>query len=147
MNEFMKTAIEEAETGIRKGHGGPFGCVIVKDGKIVGKGHNEVIKQQDPTCHGEMMAIHDACKTLGTFDLTGCELYTTASPCPMCLGAILWSNIKKFYYGCTVEDSGNIGFRDDIFYSAPEYTAEEMERERCLEVFREYQEKKDKTAY
>ena len=91
MNEFMKTAIEEAETGIRKGHGGPFGCVIVKDGKIVGKGHNEVIKQQDPTCHGEMMAIHDACKTLGTFDLTGCELYTTASPCPMCLGAILWS--------------------------------------------------------
>ena len=84
MNPFMKIAVEEALNGIRAGHGGPFGCVIVKDGQIVGRGHNEVVRQKDPTCHGEMMAIHDACQKLGTFDLTGCELYTTAEPCPMC---------------------------------------------------------------
>ncbi len=138
MNEFMKIAIKEAQKGIHQGHGGPFGCVIVKDGIIIGKGHNEVLKQNDPTCHGEMMAIHDACNNLGTFDLTGCELYTTAAPCPMCLGAILWSNIKKYYYGCNTSDTEKIGFRDNIFFSNPIYSAEEINRNECLAIFQEY---------
>ena len=95
MNKYMRMAINEARKGIRNQHGGPFGAVIVKDGVVVGKGHNEVLKNNDPTCHGEMMAIHKACKKLKTFDLTGCELYTTGEPCPMCMSAILWANIDK----------------------------------------------------
>ncbi|MCI6722600.1 nucleoside deaminase, partial [Treponema porcinum] len=92
--DFMKEALSEAYNGIENRHGGPFGTVIVRDGKIVGRGHNKVLLNRDPTCHGEMEAIRDACKNLDTFDLSGCELYTTAEPCPMCLGAILWANIK-----------------------------------------------------
>ena len=143
----MKIAIEEAQNGIRSGHGGPFGCVIVKDGEIVGKGHNEVVRQKDPTCHGEMMAIHDACQTLGTFDLTDCELYTTAEPCPMCLGAILWANIRKVYYGCTISDTDAIGFRDKIFFSNSFDISEELDRAECLEVFAEYQQIRKKKHY
>ena len=116
MNKYMKMAIKEAEKGIDCGHGGPFGCVIVKDGKVIAKGHNEVLKKKDPTCHGEMMAIHKACKKLGTHDLTGCEAYTTGEPCPMCLAAILWANIDKVYYGCNIFDTEKIGFRDNKFY-------------------------------
>lgn len=138
MNRFMKAAIEEAQAGIRSGHGGPFGCVIVKDGDIVGKGHNEVLKQNDPTCHGEIMAIREACRALGTFDLTGCELYTTAEPCPMCSGAVQWANIDKIYYGCSISDTDEIGFRDKVFYSGPRCVSEELDRKECLEVFREY---------
>ena len=116
VNRFMRAAINEAYKGINKGEGGPFGCVIVKDGKIVGRGHNKVLLKNDCTCHGEMMAIRDACKKLGTFDLSGCDLYTTSSPCPMCEGAIQWSNIEHVYSGCTIEDAENIGFRDKVFY-------------------------------
>ena len=115
MNEFMKIAVDEARKGISSGDGGPFGSVVVKDGIVVGRGHNEVIRQNDSTCHGEMMAIRDACRKLGTFDLSGCELYTTAQPCPMCRGAILWANITKVYYGCTTDDVDEIGFRDKDF--------------------------------
>ena len=97
MNKYMKVAIEEAQKGIRSGHGGPFGAVVVKDGKIIGQGHNMVVKNNDPTCHGEVSAIRDACKNLSSFDLKGAEIYTTGEPCPMCLGAILWSNIEKIY--------------------------------------------------
>ena len=99
MNPFMKEALNEAYQGIEDGHGGPFGAVIVKDGEIVGRGHNSVLKNQDPTCHGEVMAIHDACKRLKTFNLKGCDIYTTGYPCPMCLSAIMWANIKEIYYG------------------------------------------------
>lgn len=102
--DYMQQAIEEAYEGINNKHGGPFGCVIVKDGKVIGKGHNRVLKNLDPTAHGEVEAIRDACKNLKTFNLDGCELYTTAEPCPMCLGAILWSNIKTVYYGCNKKD-------------------------------------------
>jgi len=147
MNPFMKIAIEEAQNGIRSGHGGPFGCVIVKDGEIVGKGHNEVVKQKDPTCHGEMMAIHDACQKLETFDLTGCELYTTAEPCPMCLGAILWANIRKVYYGCNISDTDAIGFRDKVFFLNSFDISEELDRPECLEVFAEYQQIRNKKHY
>lgn len=147
MNKYMKIAIEEAQTGIRAGHGGPFGCVIVKDGEIIGRGHNEVIKNGDPTCHGEMMAIRNACKNIGTHDLSGCELYTTAEPCPMCLGAILWSNIRKVYYGCNISDTDKIGFRDKIFYESEEKFSEELDRAECLEVFEEYDNIQNRELY
>lgn len=147
MNAYMKTAIEEAQAGITAGHGGPFGCVIVREDSIVGRGHNEVIRRQDPTCHGEMMAIHSACETLGTFDLSGCDLYTTAEPCPMCLGAIRWANIRRVYFGCTIADTDAIGFRDKVFYEQAAGNTEELDREACLELFRAYQAIRDKQQY
>ncbi len=150
MNEYMKIAIEEAREGIHAGHGGPFGSVIVKDGKIIGRGHNQVIRRQDPTCHGEMMAIHDACEKIGSFDLSDCELYTTAQPCPMCLGAIFWANIKKVYYGCNVQDTAQIGFRDEIFYERTKNMGdfqEELDAQPCRELFREYQNLEEKVGY
>lgn len=152
INRFMKLAIEEAEKGIVKGEGGPFGAVIVKGEEVVGKGHNQVIKLQDPTCHGEIMAIHDACKNLRTFDLSGCVIYTTGEPCPMCLGAILWANISKIYYGCNIVDTRKIGFRDEKFYemSKPENKAkfmEELDRSECLKLYSDYKAKTEKTNY
>lgn len=152
MNKFMRMAINEARKGIRGGHGGPFGSVIVKDGVVVAKGHNQVIKNQDPTCHGEMMAIHKACKKLGTFDLSGCELYTTAEPCPMCLGAILWANISRVYFGCNIVDTEEIGFRDKVFYEINESGKKdeiviELDRKQCLKLFEEYKNIEDKHHY
>ncbi|MCM1131180.1 MAG: nucleoside deaminase [Roseburia sp.] len=150
---FMQMAIREAQNGIRKGHGGPFGAVIVKDGVIIGKGHNQVIKNNDPTCHGEIMAIHKACKTIQSFDLSGCVLYTTGEPCPMCLAAILWANISKVYYGCTIEDTAKIGFRDSIFYqfqkdeAAKSKFAKMLDREACLKLYDEYMSIENKTNY
>lgn len=143
--DYMQEAINEAYAGITKHEGGPFGSVIVKDGKIVGRGHNRVLANQDPTCHGEMEAIRDACRNLGTHDLTGCELYTTAEPCPMCLGGILWANITRIYYGCNRTDTAEIGFRDTLFYEHLSgqkdlITLTEQKRDRCLELFRQYSE-------
>lgn len=97
--------------------GGPFGAVVYKDGKIVGKGVNKVIAKHDPTAHAEMEAIRDACINLKTHDLTGCELYATGYPCPMCMSAIIWANIKKVYYSGDYQDAENIGFRDDFIYN------------------------------
>lgn len=151
MNKYMKMAIQEARKGIRHGHGGPFGAVIVKNDVVVGKGHNQVVKNNDPTCHGEMMAIHKACKNLGTFDLSGCEIYTTGEPCPMCMAAILWANIDKVYYGCNIVDTEDIGFRDKKFYDMSEEERNamvvELDRKACLKLYKEYKEIKDKTAY
>lgn len=153
MDVFMEEALKEAKKGIHAGHGGPFGAVIAKDGKIIGRGHNEVVKNNDPTCHGEMMAIHDACKNLGTFDLSGSVLYTTGYPCPMCLGAILWANIEKVYYGCNLEDTDKIGFRDSRFYemSSDEKKKEaflvELGRKECQDLYREYLSLSDRKAY
>ena len=152
MNKYMRMAINEARRGIRAGHGGPFGAVIVKNGVVVGKGHNQVVKNNDPTCHGEIMAIHKACKKLGTFDLSGCELYTTGEPCPMCLAAILWANISKVYYGCNILDTEDIGFRDKIFYemqnseSMKEFV-KELDRKACLKLYEEYKNITDKVNY
>lgn len=147
----MFVAIEEARYGIRHGHGGPFGAVIVKDGEIVGRGHNQVILNNDPTCHGEMMAIHDACKRLGTFDLSGCEIYTTGEPCPMCMGAILWANFDKVYFGCNVIDTEDIGFRDNKFYNRTEEERQQfsicLDREECLMLYEEYKSIEDKKEY
>lgn len=147
MDIYMKAALEEARTGIRAGHGGPFGCVIVKDGEIIGRGHNEVIRQNDPTCHGEIMAIRAACRATGTFDLSGCVLYTTAQPCPMCRGAVLWANIDKVYYGCNIADTENLGFRDKEFFGETEPVSEELERGECLRLFDEYRAIREKTHY
>ena len=152
MDQYMKIAIEEAYDGINAGDGGPFGAVIVKDGKIIGRGHNRVVKNGDPTCHGEMEAIRDACKKMGTFDLSGSTIYTTGEPCPMCLGAILWANIEKVYYGCNVIDTERIGFRDEKFYelSKPENKARfetELDRDECLKLYDEYLKKTKRTAY
>jgi guanine deaminase len=150
--EFMKYAIDEAYIGINNNHGGPFGCVIVRNGNIIGKGHNCVLLKKDPTCHGEMEAIRDACRNLNTYDLSGCELYTTAQPCPMCMGAALWANIKKIYYGCNTKDTENIGFRDDIFYRFLDGEGDiadvtEFERDSCLELFADYSKDKNRKIY
>lgn len=153
MNKFMEEAIEEAKKGILQGHGGPFGCVIVKNDEIVGKGHNEVLKNNDPTCHGEIMAIHEACKTLNTFDLKGCEVYTTGEPCPMCLAALLWANVEKIYYGCNIFDTEKIGFRDNKFYKFQSNVGErkkfvkELDREDCLKLYDLYNSLTNKKQY
>ncbi len=143
-NVYMQAAIKEALEGITLRHGGPFGAVIVRDGAIVGKGHNRVLADNDPTCHGEVAAIRDACAKLGTYDLTGCELYTTGEPCPMCLFACLWANIDRVYYGCTIEDNALIGFRDEKFDSLAggrDQLADYLvcvDRDACLELFSAY---------
>ena len=142
MNKFMCEAIQEAEIGIENQHGGPFGCVITKDGVVVGRGHNTVLKDKDPTRHGEMNAIKDACKTLDTHDLSGCELWTSGFPCPMCMCAILWANIDKVYYGCNTTDTEIIGFRDKEFEESIPQRKEEMcvevDRAECLKLYEKY---------
>ena len=140
-NPFMQAALEEALAGISGQHGGPFGSVIVRDGVIVGRGHNRVLTDRDPTCHGEIAAIRDACARLDTHDLSGCVLYTTAEPCPMCLFACLWARIDRVYYGCTILDTERIGFRDAAFDSAMggrEQLSDYLvclDREACLALF------------
>ena len=144
MNKYMEIAKENADNGIKNKEGGPFGAVIVdKDGKIIANGNNQVLKQNDPTAHAEMVAIRNACKKLEKYDLSGYILYTSCEPCPMCLGAILWSNMSQVYYGCTRQDSAEIGFRDDAFYrqlNGKEETVsvQEFDRETCLELFNDY---------
>lgn len=143
-NIFMREAIGEAYDGICQRHGGPFGSVIVKDGVIVGRGHNRVLVDKDPTCHGEVAAIRDACKNLDTHDLSGCVLYTTGEPCPMCLFACLWANIDRVYYGCTIGDNALIGFRDERFddlTGGRERLKDYLtciDRDACLALFRAY---------
>ena len=154
MNKYMQMAIDEAREGIAHNDGGPFGAVIVKDGKVIGKGHNRVAKNNDPTCHGEMEAIRDACKNLKTFDLSGADIYTTGQPCVMCLGAILWSNIDHIYYGCTIAENDMIGFRDDVFSQTLKINMDKLQdrisqinHAECLKLFRDYMNITDKTMY
>lgn len=145
-NTYMQMAIDEARKGITRQHGGPFGCIIVKDGVVVGRGHNRVLKDHDPTCHGEVAAMRAAGRRLGTYNLSGCELYTTGEPCPMCLCACLWAHIGKVYYGCSIADNGRIGFRDDKFdglFSGRDKLngyLEQIDHEACLALFEEYKE-------
>ena len=158
MNKYMGIAKELADNNLKTNVGGPFGAVIVKDGKIIGKGSNHVLSNNDPTAHAEIMAIREACKNLGTYDLSGCELYTSCYPCPMCLSAIIWSNIKKVYYGNTKDDAQNIGFRDDYIYEFigkltddkqdnSVLNLESMDREETIKTFNDYLDKKDKKIY
>ncbi|MEK6659446.1 MAG: nucleoside deaminase [Campylobacterota bacterium] len=132
---------------MQKNHGGPFGAVVVKDGKVIAKAHNQVLKLNDPTSHAEINAIKKASKKLGTYDLSGCEIYTTCMPCPMCNGAIRWANIKTIYYGATSADADNIGFRDKEFYEKEFLELKNIDREECLKPFKVWQAKEDKILY
>lgn len=148
----MEEALKEGRKAIEKNEGGPFGAVIVKDGKIIAKGHNRVLSTNDPTCHGEIDAIRKACKKLNTYDLKGCILYTTGEPCPMCACACLWANIEKVYYGCSISDTEDIGFRDNGFYKFFEQDKRknyfiQTEKEKCLTLYNDYKNKKDKKEY
>ena len=158
MNEYMKIAKELAEDNLKTNKGGPFGACVVKNGEIIGIGSNHVLCDNDPTAHAEIVAIRNACRTLETYDLSDCELYTSCYPCPMCLSAIIWSNIKKVYYGNTKEDAADIGFRDDFIYefiskltdSKEDKSVLElksMDREETIKAFEKFKEKNDKTIY
>jgi tRNA(Arg) A34 adenosine deaminase TadA len=114
--QFMKEAIRLAALNMQNGHGGPFGCVIVKDGKIIASAFNEVLKNNDPTAHAEIVAIRRACTSLDTYQLDGCEIYTSCEPCPMCLGAIYWSRPSKVYYAASRVDAAKAGFDDNHIY-------------------------------
>ena len=158
MNEFMDLAIDLSDDNFDKNYGGPFGACIVKDGKIIAKGINRVVKDNDPTSHAEIVAIRQACKNINSYDLSGCEIYTSCYPCPMCLSAIIWSNIKKVYYANTKEDAAHIGFRDDYIYKYINKLSKDiidkdilnlksMNREEAIKVFERYLEDKNKIIY
>ncbi len=115
-SDFMQEAVNEARKGLEAGKGGPFGAVVVKDGKIIGRGCNHVIANNDPTAHAEVMAIRDACRNLGSFQLDGCVVYTTCEPCPMCLGAIYWARPEKVFFASSRHDAAAAGFDDSFIY-------------------------------
>ncbi len=149
----MKRAIELSIEGVNKG-GGPFGCVIIKDNKIVAEGSNKVVPTKDPTAHGEIVAIREACKKLNNFNLKGCELYSTCEPCPMCLSAIYWARIDKIYYANTREDAKKIDFDDSLIYSEFQKNIDkrkipmvQMMRNEALKAFELWDKKKDKVKY
>lgn len=151
---FMQAAIELSFEGMRSGKGGPFGAVVVKDGQIVAAGSNEVLTTHDPTAHAEVVAIRAACKALNTFQLTGCEIYTSCEPCPMCLGAIYWSRPDRVYYGNTKEDAAHIGFDDHFIYEELDLPVEQrhipmlpLMREEAQTAFQEWADKHDRTDY
>lgn len=144
-SEYMQLAFEEARKGITNGEGGPFGSIIVKDDKVIGRGHNMVLKNHDASAHGEISAIRNAGQNIGTHDLSGSIIYTTGEPCPMCLCACMWANISKIYYGCTIADNDRIGFRDERFNHVLGIDRlmmndflEQLDRDKCLELFDEY---------
>ena len=150
MNKFLLKAIEQAKKTMNQNIGGPFGAVIInKNGDIISISSNSVLRDNDPTAHAEINAIREACKKINSYDLSDCILYTTAYPCPMCLSAIIWANIKKVYFGCTPKDAEKIGFRDDFIYKFIEKKSKdknvldicELDREECLKLFEEYNEK------
>lgn len=151
MNKYMEIAKKSAKQGFKSNEGGPFGAVIVDANEnIISTGNNKVLKNNDPTAHAEIVAIRNACEKLQTYDLSNYILYTSCEPCPMCLSAIIWANIKNVYYACTKEDAGNIGFRDDIIYKYLEGKNEKLinlkqiDRDECIELFEEYKEKNKK---
>ena len=151
---FMMEAIKLAQNSVQENQGGPFGCVIVKDDIIIGRGNNKVTSTNDPTAHAEVDAIRDACKNIGTFQLDDCEIYTSCEPCPMCLGAIYWARPKVIYYANNRKDAADIGFDDSMIYDemSKSYTDRKIpiisiSREKALTVFNEWKNKEDKTQY
>ena len=145
--QLVLQALAEAEKGLAEG-GLPIGSVLAdRSGEIVARGHNMRVQTGDPTAHAEMNAIRKASKKLGTFDLSGCEIYTTCMPCPMCLGAIKWSNIKIVYYGASSKDADAIGFRDEEFYEKDVLELNNIDREACLEPFKAWSTKEDRIIY
>jgi tRNA(Arg) A34 adenosine deaminase TadA len=154
MDKYMKIAIEEADNGIKLGHGGPFGTVIVKNGEIIARGHNLVLLNNDPTAHGEITALRAGGAELNSFDYSGCDLYTTGEPCPMCLSACMWANIENIYYGCSIVDNEIIGFRDNLFDKAMNINRDKLpvkliqvDHKECLELFDRYNAIAEKTNY
>lgn len=150
---FLRLAIREARRGMERGEGGPFGAVIVRNGEVVGRGHNRVLGTNDPTAHAEIVAIRRAARKLGRFDLSDCEIYATCEPCPMCLAAILWARLGRAYFGCTRDDAARIGFDDRLFYDIvagrrrPTVKMTPLGREDCLALFEAWRTKPDKTRY
>jgi len=158
MNEshqkFMRRAMALAQNGIDANNGGPFGAVVVKGGEIIGEGCNRVTSTNDPTAHAEIVAIREACTNLNSFQLEGCEIYTSCEPCPMCLGAIYWARPARMFFACTREDAANAGFDDDFIYEEialpPEARRIETVnflREEGLALFENWAKKPDKTEY
>ncbi|HZV42991.1 MAG TPA: nucleoside deaminase [Saprospiraceae bacterium] len=153
-HEFMLEAIRLAKEGMDQGNGGPFGCVIVKNGVIIGRGNNQVTSTNDPTAHAEIVAIRDACQHLNSFQLEACEIYASCEPCPMCLGAIYWARPTKVYYGCSKEDAALIDFDDSFIYTEISKSLddrhigmEQLLREEALKVFIDWAGKTDKMKY
>ena len=151
---FMNEAIQLAINGMNADEGGPFGCVIVKDGKIIGRGNNKVTSNNDPTAHAEVTAIRDACKHLNSFQLDGCIIYTSCEPCPMCLGAIYWARPDKVYFGCNHTDAAKVGFDDsfiykelDLDYNKRSIPFQQISRNDALTAFKKWLNKEDKTVY
>ena len=155
MNEaFMREAIALSIEKMKAGEGGPFGAVVVKNDQIVGRGWNCVTTANDPTAHAEVMAIRDACGNLDTFDLTGCELYASCEPCPMCLSAIYWAHIDKLYYAARREDAAAAGFDDELIYTEVSnpwknrtLPAEQIMHAEAQKAFDAWNEKENRTAY
>jgi guanine deaminase len=153
-NEFMAEAIRQAGKNIEIGNGGPFGAVVVKDGKILASAANRVTSTNDPTAHAEVVAIREACKVLDTFDLSGCELYASCEPCPMCLGAVMWARIEKLYFAANRNDAAKAGFDDELFYtelSLPPHErqlpAEQLMQDEAVVVFEKWNAIPDKIEY
>ncbi len=151
---FMREAIRLSIENMRSGKGGPFGAVIVKDGKIIARGFNQVTSTNDPTAHAEVVAIREACKELNSFQLEGCEIYTSCEPCPMCLGAIYWARPAKMYYANTKKDAANIGFDDQFIYeeidlhlSQRQLPSEQLLNDEALVAFQEWEDKINKIDY
>lgn len=151
---FMQLAIDLAMEGMEQNQGGPFGCVIVKDGVVIGKGNNKVTSTNDPTAHAEIVAIRDAAKNLMHFQLEGCIIYTTCEPCPMCLGAIYWARPAKVYFGCTRQDAAAFEFDDDFIYKELELPLAERKiptyqfnRKETFKLFKSWKEKESKIKY
>lgn len=150
----MKRAIELARAGMDNNDGGPFGCVVAKDGKVIGEGNNRVTSTNDPTAHAEVVAIREACKTLDAFQLDGCSIYTSCEPCPMCLGAIYWARPAHVFYACTREDAAAVGFDDDFIYDEISLPNENRERvminllrDEGVALFQAWMVKPDKIEY
>lgn len=150
----MARAIELSNENVRSGRGGPFGAVIVKEGKVIAEGANSVTESKDPTAHAEVMAIREACKKLGSFELKGCEIYTSCEPCPMCVGAIYWARLDRVYFAATAADAAEAGFDDQFIYAELSRTPGKRKipmvrlmRTQALAAFRAWQKSSDKTAY
>ncbi|REL33093.1 nucleoside deaminase [Rhodohalobacter sp. SW132] len=153
-NEFMKRAIQIAQNGMDENQGGPFGCVVVKNGAIIAEGNNRVTSSNDPTAHAEVVAIRKACEALGTFQLEGCDIYTSCEPCPMCLGAIYWSRPDRIFYAATRYDAADAGFDDSYIYEelkVPDrerkIPTENISRDQAVKLFEAWKRKEDKTDY
>ncbi|HSN50502.1 MAG TPA: nucleoside deaminase [Bacteroidales bacterium] len=153
-NEYLDEAFEAAYHSMKNNIGGPFGAVVVKDGKVIGKGGNQVTNDNDPTAHAEIVAIRNACKSIGSFDLTGSTLYATCEPCPMCLSAIYWARISTVYYSSTRYDAASIGFQDNHIYEEMCLSNEMrtinftiIENPKGENLFREWKDKTDKSEY